>query len=470
MQQAADPKSIKLSLTEAIVILAVIIAVMFVGIIALGLDPHLPLLVDIGVIFFAGRIKGIPWGEMFNSMMQFLGQNMSAVVVILLIGVLIGSFMTCGAVPVVIYYGLKFMSARWFFLFAVILSFVMALITGSSFTSVSTLGVAFMGVGLSLGIPPALIAGAIVSGALAGDKHSPLSAVANLGASLCGVSVFETEKSLRYTTLPTVLLSAVVFTVIGARYSSGNADTSQVETILNGLTENYNLSLLAVLPLLLMLALVILKVPAFPTLIISSLAGTVCSVLLQRVPLVDCLKYMQTGYEAHTGVELLDTLLSRGGLFSMASVVIIIMMGLSLAGGMSRLSVMAIVMEKIGAGLKGRFSVMTGTFLITFLLVLISSDTYMAMVLTVESMKKCFKRVGVHPVVLSRCLVDGGCALVGIVPWCPAGMFYSETLGVPIREFAPFYILGFGTVLFTLISAATGIGVKYIKTDEEGAQ
>ena len=113
---------------------------------------------------------------------------------------------------------------------------------------------------------------------------------------------------------------------------------------------------------------------------------------------------------------------------------------------------------------------MTGSFLITFILVLISSDTYMAMVLTVESMKKCFKRVGIHPVVLSRCLVDGGCALVGIVPWCPAGMFFAETLGVPIREFAPFYFLGIGTVLFTLISAATGIGVKYIKTADEGAQ
>ena len=187
----------KVTFLQAALILAVTVAVMFCGIIILGLDPHIPLLIDVGVLLLAGRLKGISWSDMVGSMMSFLGDNMGAVGVILLIGAVIGSFMTCGTVPVVIYYGLKFMTARWFFMFAVLLCFVMALITGSSFTSVSTLGVAFMGVGLSLGIPPAMIAGAIITGALAGDKHSPLGAAANLAATLSGGSVYDTEKNTR---------------------------------------------------------------------------------------------------------------------------------------------------------------------------------------------------------------------------------------------------------------------------------
>ncbi|MCR4667987.1 MAG: hypothetical protein K5774_01260 [Clostridia bacterium] len=456
----------KISFAEAALILAATVAIMFIGIIVLGLDPHIPLLVDLAFIMCVGRVKGVSWGDMTSATMDFLGKNISAVGVIMLIGVVVGSFMTCGAVPFTIYYGLKLMSVRWFFVCTILICFVMALLTGSSFTSVSTIGVAFMGVGLSLGIPPAMVAGAIITAALAGDKHSPLSAVANLSASLCGVSVYDTEKCTRYTTLPTVIGSAVIFTILGMKYSSAEADTSQVEQIIAGLEAHYDLSFFVVLPLLLLLALVILKVPAFPALIFSSVAGVAVSVVFQHETLIDCLKYMQTGYETETGIDLLDRLLSRGGLFSMTSVVIIIILGLSLAGGMSRLSIMEILMDKIGPLMKSRFSVVTGAFLMSFLLVLISSDTYMAMVLTVNSMKKCFERVGIHPVVLSRCLVDGGCALCGIVPWCVACIFFSETLGVPVSGFFPYYFLGFGTVLFTLLSAATGIGVKYAEKAE----
>ena len=466
-QQKAERK---LSFPEAALTLAVTVAVMFIGIIGLGLDPYLPLLIDIGVILCAGRIKGFSWGEMVGSMMEFLGNNTGTIGVILIIGVVIGSFMTCGAVPFVIYYGLKLMSVKWFFVCAVLMCFVMALLTGSSFTSVSTLGVAFMGVGMSLGIPPAMAAGAIISAALAGDKHSPLSAVQNLAAPLCGVTVYESEKCTRYTTLPTLAFIAAAFTIMGSKYSSSAADTTQVDRIMEGIAEHYNLSPLTVLPLLLLLVLVILKIPAFPTLIISSLVGVAFSMAVQHESLIDCLQYLQTGYVADTGVELLDTLLTRGGLFSMTSVVILIMLGLSLAGGMSRLQVMAILMERISSALRSRFSVLFGTFVMSFLLVLISSDTYMAMVLTVESMKKCFERAGIHPVVMSRCIIDGGCSMCGAIPWCVAGMFFAETLGVPVLEFIPYYLLGVGTVVFTLISAATGIGVKYIKTADEGVQ
>ncbi|MCR4667988.1 MAG: Na+/H+ antiporter NhaC family protein [Clostridia bacterium] len=456
-------KTRQMTFPAAVVILVAAIAILLVGIIILGLDPHIPILINLGMVLVIGRFMGIEWNDMLDTMMKFLGSNISGVMVILMVGVVVGTFMTCGTVPLVIYYGLKVMTAKWFLFWAVLICFVIALLTGSSFTAASTVGVAFMGVGISLGIPPAVVAGAIISGALTGDKHSPFSAITNLSASVSDVTVYDTEKSLRYTTIPTLILELAMFTVMGFRYSSATADTTQVTQILTGLEAHYNLSPLAVIPLVFLLVLIFLKVPAFPALILSSLAGTVFSVLLQHVPLVECFGYMQSGYVAETGVEILDSLLSRGGLFNMASTVILIMLGLNLAGGLSKLQVMEIVTEKISSGMKSRFSVMTGTFVIAFLLTCLGGDCHMASVLTANSMKKCFERLGLDTVVMSRCLVDGSCAMFGIIPWCIGGLFFAGALGVSVAEFTPYYFIGIGTVVFTLISAATGIGVKYVK-------
>ena len=453
----------QMTFPAALAILIVAIAILLVGIIVLGLDPHIPILINLALIFCVGRYMGVDWSDMIASMMKSLGDNISGVMVIMMVGVVVGSFMTCGTVPLVIYYGLKVMSAKWFLLWAVLICFVVALLTGSSFTAASTVGVAFMGVGISLGIPPAVVAGAIISGALTGDKHSPLSAITNLSSSLSDVTVYDTEKSLRYTTIPTLILVIAGFTALGFRYSSAMADTTQVQEIMAGLEGHYNLSPLAVIPLAFLLLLIILKVPAFPALILSSLVGTVFSVLLQHVSLVECFDYMKSGYVAETGVDILDQLLSRGGLFSMVSVVTLIMLGLCLAGGLSKLSIMEVVTEKVSSRMNSRFSVMIGTFVISFLLTCMSGDCHVASVLTANSMKKSFQRLGIDTVVMSRCMVDGSCAMFGIIPWCIGGLFFAGALGVTVAEFTPYYFIGVGTVLFTLISALTGIGVKMAK-------
>ena len=453
----------QMTFPAALAILIAAIAILLVGIIVLGLDPHIPILINLALIFCVGRYMGVDWSDMIASMMKSLGDNISGVMVIMMVGVVVGSFMTCGTVPLVIYYGLKVMSAKWFLLWAVLICFVVALLTGSSFTAASTVGVAFMGVGISLGIPPAVVAGAIISGALTGDKHSPLSAITNLSSSLSDVTVYDTEKSLRYTTIPTLILVIAGFTALGFRYSSAMADTTQVQEIMAGLEGHYNLSPLAVIPLAFLLLLIILKVPAFPALILSSLVGTVFSVLLQHVSLVECFDYMKSGYVAETGVDILDQLLSRGGLFSMVSVVTLIMLGLCLAGGLSKLSIMEVVTEKVSSRMNSRFSVMIGTFVISFLLTCMSGDCHVASVLTANSMKKSFQRLGIDTVVMSRCMVDGSCAMFGIIPWCIGGLFFAGALGVTVAEFTPYYFIGVGTVLFTLISALTGIGVKMVK-------
>ena len=453
-------KNREMTFKGAVAILALALAILLIGVIVMGLDPHVPILINIGIVMAVSRCLGVPWGDMVDYMIGFLGRNISVVVIIMLVGVVVGSFMTCGTVPLVIYYGLKIMSAKWFLVCAMLVCFVMGLLTGSSFTTVGTIGVAFMGVGISLGIPVGVTAGAIITGALTGDKHSPLGAATNLAAAVSGVSVYETEACTRYTTLPTLALAAAVFTAFGSRYSSAGADTQQVDAIIAGLQANYDLSPLMLIPIILLFVLVLMKIPAIPTLIFSSLVGVIFSVVFQGVSLADSFLFMERGYVAETGVELLDPLLSRGGLLSMASTIMLIVLGLSLAGALEKLSVMALVTEKLSARMNGRFSVMTGSFFMSFLLTCFSGDCHMAIVLTANSMKKCFEKVGVHPAVMSRCINDGSCGLFGTIPWCIGGVYFAGVLGVPVAEFAPFYLIGFGTVIFTVLSALTGIGAR----------
>ncbi len=200
---------------------------------------------------------------------------------ILMVGVVVGTWTMCGTVPVVIYYGLMLFSPQWFLISIMVLCFVMAFVTGSSWTTAGTIGVAFMGVGISLGIPVGLTAGCIISGAMCGDKQSPLGAATNLTAAISKVDLYETLHSLVYVTIPSIVGCGIIYTVLGFRYAEASADTSQVTKIMNGLAEAFHLSPILLLPIIVLLVLIFLKIPTVPTLIAASLCGVALSVLYQ---------------------------------------------------------------------------------------------------------------------------------------------------------------------------------------------
>lgn len=444
----------------AFCVLLVNILVLLVGVVFLNLEPHVPILVNIGIVLCFGIFLHIPWQELIGGMHKAVADSVGVFLTILMVGVVVGAWTMCGTVPVVIYYGLMIFSPKWFLVSIMALCFIMAFVTGSSWTTAGTIGVAFMGVGISLGIPAGIIAGCIISGATCGDMQSPLGATSNLSAAISRVDLYETLHSLVYVTIPSLVGCGIIFAILGHRYSKATADTTQVEEIMRGLASSFNLSPVLLLPVIVLLVLIFLKIPTVPTLIAASLCGVALSVIWQGNPLSESLSSMYSGYVSDTGVELLDTLLTRGGLMAMASTILLIILALALAGCLERTGVMGSVIAKISGLLRKRFSVIAVSYLMSIVLGFFSADIHMAIVLTSNAMKDRFDQLGIHRCVLARTVNDGATGFSPLVPWGIAGVYFSATLGVSVEAYAPFYMLAFTMTAATLFFAATGLYVK----------
>lgn len=447
----------------ALSVLLVNILVLLTGVVFLKLEPHVPILINIGIVLCFGIFRRISWTELIAGMHKAVADSVGVFLTILMVGVVVGTWTMCGTVPVVIYYGLMFFSPQWFLISIMILCFIMAFVTGSSWTTAGTIGVAFMGVGISLGIPAGLTAGCIISGAMCGDKQSPLGAATNLTAAISKVDLYETLHSLVYVTIPSIVGCGIIFTVLGFRYSKVTADTTQVEEIMNGLASTFHLSPVLILPIIVLLILIFLKIPTVPTLITASLCGVLLSVLYQGNSLGDSLGSMYYGYVSDSGIDLLDRLLTRGGLMAMASTILLIILALALAGCLERTSIMSTVIAKISGILQKRFSVIMTSYIMSTVLGFFSADCHMAIVLTSNAMGERFDKLGIHKCVLARTVHDGATGLAPLVPWTTAGVYFSATLGVTVAEYVPFYMLALTMTAATLFFAATGLGVRKSK-------
>lgn len=448
------------SFLMALSVLIINILVLLVGVVVLKLEPHVPILINIGIVLLFGLFLHIPWPELIAGMHKTVAESVGVLLTVLMVGVVVGTWTMCGTVPAVIYYGLMIFSPQWFLISILVLCFIMAFVTGSSWTTAGTIGVAFMGVGISLGIPAGITAGCIISGALCGDLQSPLGAATNLTASISKVDLYETLHSLVYITIPTIIGCGVIFTILGFKYSEAAADTTQVAEIMNGLNETFNLGPILLLPVVVLLAMIFMKIPTVPTLITASLCGVALSVICQGNSLAASLTSMYSGYVSNTGVELLDKLLTRGGLMAMASTVLLIIFALALAGCLERTKVMIAVIEKISGILRKRFSVITVSYVMSTVLGFFSADCHMAIVLTSNALREKFDQLGIHRCVLARTIHDGATGLAPLVPWTTAGVYLSATLGVSVGEYIPYFMLGYVMTVVTLFYGATGICVR----------
>lgn len=448
------------SFLTALCVLSVNIVVLLAGVVFLELEPHVPILINIGIVLCYGIFLNISWPELIGGMHKAVADSVGVFLTILMVGVVVGTWTMCGTVPVVIYYGLMLFSPQWFLVSIMALCFIMAFVTGSSWTTAGTIGVAFMGVGVSLGIPIGITAGCIISGAMCGDKQSPLGAATNLTAAISQVDLYEVLHSLAYVTIPSIVGCGIFFSFLGFKYSEATADTSQVNDIMSGLAKSFNLSPVLFLPIVLLLVLIFLKIPTVPTLITASLCGIFLSVICQGNSLSGSLTSMYSGYVSNTGVQLLDTLLTRGGLMAMASTILLIILALALAGCLERTRIMSTVIGRISGILQRRFSVITVSYIMSTVLGFFSADCHMAIVLTSNAMGSRFDNLGIHKCVLARTVHDGATGLSPLVPWGTAGVYFSATLGVSVTEYVPFYLLAFTMTAVTLFFAATGVSVQ----------
>lgn len=428
-----------------------------------------------------GARNGYTWKELQKGIVHGISLSTGAVLILLMVGSLIGTWILSGTVPAMIYYGLSILSPDWFYAAALIICAVVALATGSSWTTAGTIGVALIGIATVQGLHLGLAAGAIISGAYFGDKMSPLSDTTNLAPAMAGTDLFTHIRHMVWTTAPSILLALLLFGVIGLRLG-GATDAPEIAAMQAEIAAQFNVGWYVLLPAVLVVVLVVRKVPAFPALFIGALTGCLFAVLFQRpavlqsvgetdlTPALAILKGTWTalfdGYTSSSGNAALDELLTRGGMSSMLNTVWIIISAMMFGAVMETTQMLQRIAAAILSTVRGSGSLIAATLGTSIGMNIIASDQYIAIVLPGRMFRAEFRRRGLRAKNLSRTLEDGGTITSPLVPWNTCGAFMAGTLGVPTLVYLPFAFFNLINPLVALVYGFTGFTIEKIPPGE----
>lgn len=445
-----------------------------IGIISVGIlvfDAPIQLLMFIGMfalIPFMLKL-GFSYPQVEASMFRSMAKALQSGLILLAVGMLIGTWIASGTVPTLIYYGIRLISPQFFLVTTLLFTSVVALTTGTSWGAIGTAGVAMMGVGETLGIPAGMTAGAIVSGAFFGDKMSPLSDTTNLAPTVVGGTLFGHIRHMLWTTVPSYLITAVIFTVLGLQYTAQNVSSASVDDLLAYLSGSFQLGLVPLIPIVVLIALMMLKRPALPAIFIAALTGGVIAIVVQGSSLQHMLDVMYQGYAVESGIGMVDSLLQRGGLTSMLPLIALFLFALGLGGMLADSGVLEALIASFADRIQHTGVLVLVTVVVSYSLLAIGGAIYFSSVMTGTLMKPIFDRMGLKPENLSRILEDTATQAGPLIPWTGTGLYTSATLGLPVAAFLPFSFLAFLTPLFTIFYGFSGISMTYRKGHPKGS-
>ena len=399
---------------------------------------------------------GLTWREIEDSFSHGIMLALGACLILLVIGILIGTWVLSGIVPTMVYYGLKLISPSVFLVATCVICCIVSLASGSSWATAGTVGVAMIGVGTGLGFPLPMVAGAIVSGAYFGDKMSPLSDTTNLAPAVAGTDLFSHVKHMVYTTMPALVLALALYAVLGLRYTGGAIDPRGVNEILGTLDANFVITpWLLVVPGL-VFALVIARMPALPALTLGAIAGGVAAMIAQGSKLSAVLLVSNNGYTAHTGVAGVDNLLSRGGLTSMFPTLAIIFTAMCFGGVMERSGMLESLASVVLRFAKSTGSLVAATIATCIGMNIIAPDQYLSIVVPGRMYRGAYQRAGLDAKNLSRVLEDAGTLSSPLFPWNTCGAYMTATLGVFSFAYLPYAFLNLICPVVSIIYGYTG--------------
>ena len=453
----------KAEFLPSLLVMVAAILVLVGGILVLKLDPHIPLIMCTFVLVFYGMYLGISWSDMMSSAVKSISECIEAIIIMMSIGMVVGAWIAGGTVPFIIYWGLKIFSPQWLLPFTVVLCALMSTLIGSSWTTAGTIGVAFMGIGMGLGIPAPIVAGAVVCGSFFGDTQSPMSDGCNFATAISGAGLYNGVRGMIISNVPALLISIVAYVFIGMNYSHVSADSaSGIAETLAGLEGAFNLTPAVLLPAALLIFLIVIKFPAVPTMIAAAFAGTLCAVLFQGEGLGAALGYMMKGYVGDTGVADVDKIVTRGGLSAMMSTVAIVILSMWMAGVLQRTGIMHAILAKIARIIRKPAGLVTTTTVMTYLFSYFAADPYLAMMLPSKAFAEAYDEMGYDRSVLCRS-VSSAVFFAPMVPWGSGGLYVAATLGVAVLDYLPYYFVGFLAPIITILCAFTGWGMYKAK-------
>lgn len=447
--QKDETLTFKPSLTGSLIIVGYLIVSMVLAIFYLNEKLHVTMLSAFGVAVIVLTLEKCPYKNIEASILEGSKLAVPTILILYSIGCLMGAWIASGTVPMIIYWGLKLINPSIFLVTACLACIITSLATGSSWSTIGTVGVALIGVGMGLGINPAMTAGAIVSGAAFGDKMSPLSDTTNVAPAVAEGDLFDHIRAMVYTAGPGIVIALLAFLVMGMK-TGGTASDETVRSILTALDSQFNLNIITLIPPVLVIVLAVKKKPALPTLMISAAVATVIAIFLQGESLKTMAAIMEGGFVSETGLYDIDKLLSRGGLFSMnytSSLTIIVMVYGSL---LEKMGVLDVLLERVKVLTKTVGSLVCTTVVTSILVNLITASQYMSIVLTGRLFVSEYKKKDMLPQTLSRTLEDSGTVTSLLIPWNLCGSFASTTMGVSCFAFLPFAVFNWVVPLIAI--------------------
>ena len=463
------------------------------GLLGLGLDAHIPIAVAATFAALVGKIfVKIRWEKMESSVFAAITSSLGALLILISIGLLVGSWVLAGVVPGMIYYGLNLLSPGIFLLATLLLCSIVSLATGSSWGVGGTVGVALIGIATGLGIPAPLTAGVVISGAYFGDKMSPLSDTTNLAPAVAGADLFQHIRAMLWTTGPTYVIVLILALALGMRFAGGTLEVERIQAIQAVMAREFHVSPWGLLPPVLVIALVAMKIPALPGLMAGVLAGSAMA-LLQGVGIADMLNVLQNGYSPALSAALADAsdtaaalkvlgennlsirpdlakevggmlkdLLARGGLQAMNWTVSLSFCALAFGGVMEKCGFLDVILEKVLARVRTVGGLVTAVILSSVSCNILLGDQYLAIVIPGRMYKTTFAQKGLHPRMLSRCLEDAGTITSVLVPWNSCGAYHAGLFGVPTLEYLPYAFLNWMNPIVSILTAYLGIGIAWL--------
>ncbi len=427
---------------------------------------------------------GVSWVMIRNRIVKTIGSSMPSILILLMIGALSGTWLLSGVVPALIYYGLKILFPSIFLFAAVVIAGLVSLATGSSWSTIATIGVALLGIGTAMGIGKPIIAGAIISGAYFGDKMSPLSDTTNLAPAMAGTDLFTHVKYMIQTTGPSMTITLIIFLIIGFTYDFHTVSTN-VSSVQAAIKNTFNLSPLLFLVPIILIVIIIKKVPPLPSLLIGTLLGVVAAIIFQphiieqiantsgsyaKLSYISSMKAMYGNIQIQTGDKIIDNLFHTSGMSGMLLTIWLILSAMTFGGVMESSGLLMRITEEIVKFAKSTGSLVASTAATCIFFNITASDQYISIVVPGRMYAETFKEMNLKPEVLSRTLEDAGTVTSVLVPWNTGGATQSRVLGVPTLSYLPFAFFNLISPFMSVFFAYANIKIRHLTDDKNEKQ
>jgi NhaC family Na+:H+ antiporter len=442
-------------------VLAIIIASVFL----LAIELHVALIIALIWAAANAAFLGYRFADTKTLMNEGVTTAIGAIYIFMLIGVVIAALIESGTISGIIVYALGVVDPRWFLPACLLLCSFVSLATGTSWGTVGTAGVVLVGLGGFLGLPAPVVAGSVISGALFGDKMSPLSDTTILAATSAGTEIDQHIRAMFYTTGPAFLLALIVFTLLGFNYAGTTLSMDEVAVLRTPLETQFSTNPVVFLPLVVILAMSVRGIAAEPSMLAGTTVAVIVAIFVQDRGLSEVLHSLQYGFTSNTGVENVDSLLSRGGLQSMMWTLSLALIALALGGILSGTGFLKVLMQGLIRKIKTATQLVASTIASCVLANMSMGENYLTVIFGTQVYKETYRERGLQPRMLSRCVEEGATLSAGLIPWTTTGAFFSGALGVATVEYAPWVLLTSINIVLSIGLAAMNKGVLKV-TDQ----